>query len=359
MLRMAAGAVRPIVVILAGGSGTRLWPASTDERPKQFLPLAGKASLLRQAYERALRLAGGERILISARTPHVGLVRRELPELPDTHIVLEPARRNTAPAIALTILLGAGERAEAVVAVLPSDHAVRDEEAFLAALRIAVETAGARDVLVTVGIPPVRPETGFGYIEADPADVGKSVRKVLRFVEKPDRETAERFIASGNFLWNAGVFAFRKSILLEEMARSCPGVLEAALRAAAARRAGDRPAFEEAFSAAPSISFDYAVMERSGRVVTVPCSCGWSDLGSWDTVFEFRGGREGTNVMEGPGICLEGTGNLVLAGGRPVRVVGLSDVTVVDAPDGVLVMRRGVSEALRKSVEKTLAEKET
>jgi len=357
MLRMAAGAVNPMVVILAGGSGTRLWPLSTDARPKQFLPLAGGESLLRQTYERAVRLAVRERLLVSARAPHVELIRREVPNVPETQIVLEPARRGTAPAIALTVLLGAGEAPGTVVVVLPSDHGVGDEEAFLAALGIAAKAAGEQDVLVTVGIPPERPETGFGYMETDPVEQGKAVRRVVRFVEKPDREAAARFVALGSFFWNAGVFAFRTSTLFEEMGRSCPDVLHAVRRAAAAWREGDRPGFEEAFSSSPSISFDCAVMERSGRVVTVPCSCGWSDLGSWDAVFRFRGGREGSNVADGAVTCVEGSGNLVLAAGRPVRVVGLSGIAVVDAPDGLLVMRRDSSEALRKSVEATLAER--
>jgi mannose-1-phosphate guanylyltransferase len=177
--------------------------------------------------------------------------------------------------------------------------------------------------------------------------------RVIRFVEKPALSTAEEFLASGSgrFLWNAGIFVFRISYLLEELSRVAPEILDTARRAHAARKAGDLSSFKEIFSSSPSVSIDVAVMEKARTVLAVPCACGWSDLGSWEAVFEFRGGSGATNVLEGPAESADGSGNLVLAGARPVRVVGLSDVVVVDSPDGLLVMRRGASDALRRSVE--------
>ncbi|MGZ6989437.1 MAG: sugar phosphate nucleotidyltransferase, partial [Thermoanaerobaculia bacterium] len=256
------------------------------------------------------------------------------------------------------------------------DQAVHDEPAFLAALRIAAEAARTHDAFVTLGIPPTRAETGFGYMEVEEKAGGPGISlkeekekssangkrgeayapvRVVRFVEKPDLARAQGFLASGRFFWNAGIFVFRTSFLFEELSRTAPEILDIARRAHAARKAGDSLSFKEIFSSSPSISIDVAVMEKARAVLAVPCACGWSDLGSWEAVFEFRGGAPGVNVLEGPAAAVNGSGNLVLAQGRPVRVVGLSDVFVVDSPDGLLVMRRGASEALRKSVEEGLS----
>jgi mannose-1-phosphate guanylyltransferase/mannose-6-phosphate isomerase len=345
-------------LILAGGSGTRLWPSSTNDRPKPFLALTGGESLLRWTFRRASALAGPGNVFVSGRAAHAPLLAAELPEVSQARFVLEPVRRNTAPAIALSALAASEDAPNAVLAVLPSDQAVRDDTALLAALRAAAEAARTNDAFVTLGIPPTRPETGFGYMEVEEGEKrGEEAepRRVVRFMEKPTLSTAEEFVASGRFFWNAGIFVFRISYLFEEMERACPDILKIARLAHAARRAGDSAAFAEIFSSSPSISFDVAVMEQARQVLTVPCACGWSDLGSWEAVFEFRGGSSAVNVLEGPAAAVDGSGNLVLADRRPVRVVGLSNVAVVDSPDGLLVMRLGASDALRRSVEEGLS----
>ncbi len=366
---MADASVRAL--ILAGGSGTRLWPRSTDSRPKPFLALSGGESLLRATFRRAAAVAGADRVFVSGRASHAPLLRAELFEVPESRLILEPMRRNTAPAIALSALVACADDADAVMLVLPSDQAVADEPAFLAALRAGAAVAAQEDAFVTLGIQPTRPETGYGYLEtveghgeislsgreqAAPPVRGEApaVRAVKRFVEKPDAARAAEFFASSRFLWNAGIFLFKASLLLEELARTAPAILDVARRAAAARRAGDLSSFAEIFSSAPSVSIDVAVMEKAKRVLTIPSACGWSDLGSWEAVFEFRGGAPGTDVIEGDGACEGGSGNLVLAGARPVRVVGLSGVAVVESPDGLLVMKLGASDDLRRAVEKGL-----
>ncbi|HTS02613.1 MAG TPA: sugar phosphate nucleotidyltransferase [Thermoanaerobaculia bacterium] len=376
---MADAPVRAL--ILAGGSGTRLWPRSTDARPKPFLALAGGESLLREAYRRAAAVAGGANVWVSGRAAHAALLEADLPEVPEARFVLEPIRRNTAPAIALSTLVACADDPDAVVVVLPSDQAVADEAMFLAALRAGAAVAAREDAIVTLGIPPTRPETGYGYMEMaegpeekkeefsssgrekDAAAARTSgglasvplARRVARFVEKPDAATAAEFLASGRFVWNAGIFLFRASLLFEELARTTPAVLDAARRAFAAHRAGDLSSFAEILSSSPSVSIDVALMEKARRVLTIPCPCGWSDLGSWEAVFEFRGGAPGRDVVEGDASSEGGSGNLVLAGTRPVRVVGLSGVAVVESPDGLLVMRLGASDELRRAVERGLA----
>ena len=284
---MADASVRAL--ILAGGSGTRLWPRSTDLRPKPFLALAGGESLLRETYRRAAAVAGPDRVFVSGRTSHAALLRAELPEVPESRLVLEPVRRNTAPAIALSALAACADDANAVVLVLPSDQAVADEPAFLAALRAGAAVAAREDAFVTLGIRPTRPETGYGYMEMAEETEEKKEISVARFIEKPDAARAAEFLASGRFLWNAGIFLFKASLFFEELARTAPAVLDAARRAWAAHRAGDLPSFAEIFSSSPSVSIDVAVMEKARRVLTIPCACGWSDLGSWEAVFEFRG----------------------------------------------------------------------
>lgn len=350
------GSVR--VLILAGGSGTRLWPRSTDSHPKPFLPLASSRPLLLETFERARQLAAHRGVYVSGRKSHEAMIRTQVPDLPKGRLILEPVRRNTAPAIALAALAAADEDPESILVVLPSDPAVRDEAGFLRALRSAIAEARQAPVFVTLGVTPTRPETGFGYLETDPKESGAAVRTVTRFVEKPPLSDAEAYAASGLHFWNSGIFVFRVSLLFSEMERLCPDVLASARLAHDSWKAGDDASFDAAFTAARSISIDYAVMERAARVVTVPCDCGWSDLGSWEAVFEFHGGAEDRSVHDGPVVEEGGTANLILASpGRTIRVLDLSNLVVVDSPEGILVMPRGSSDTLRRSVEASLAEK--
>ncbi len=342
-------------LILAGGSGTRLWPRSTDECPKPFLELGGGKSLLAETFDRAADVAGPDGVFFSARVSHEELIRREFPALPAGRLVLEPERRNTAPAIALSALVVDEVRPGATLVVLPSDQGVRDPEAFGAALALAVEAARQGDVFITLGVPPTRPETGYGYLETGVDDAGSPVRRVLRFVEKPPLEMAERYFRSGNFYWNAGIFAFRIPVLLAAMEELCPEILAAARDAHAARKAGNAVGFAAAFARSPKLSIDYAVMEKARDVRTVPADCGWSDLGSWDAVHEFRTKDAAGNAAEGSATLIGSSNSLVLASERPVVLIGLDGVIVVDSPAGLLVSRKGASDDLRTFVEQEIA----
>ena len=347
-------------VVMAGGSGTRFWPLSRQARPKQFLPLAGDAPLLVDTVARLPPLAKLERTYVVCGPSHAPVVRQLLPKLPKENVIVEPMARNTAPCVGLAALHVARRDPRGVIAMLPADHHVARPAAFRDALAAAAAVAEG-GAIATIGVRPTRPETGYGYLKVGPrlatkgkAHPGLEPHKVARFVEKPDAKTAARYLAEGGYLWNAGIFVFRISYLFEELSRLAPGILDIARRAHSALKAGDSSSFAEIFSSSPSISIDVAVMEKARNVTAIPCDCGWSDLGSWEAVFEFRGGTSARNILEGSAEAVDGSGNLVLAEARPVRVVGLSDVVVVESEGGLLVMRRGASDALRRSVEEGL-----
>jgi mannose-1-phosphate guanylyltransferase / mannose-6-phosphate isomerase len=296
-------------VLLAGGAGTRLWPLSTEERPKQFLRLWGDRSLLQEAYRRVA--AASERVRVATAERYAERTLSELPELSRDDLLLEPARRNTAAAILVASLVLA-EEGDAPVAIVPADQTVADDEAFRACLRAAGEAAESGKEIVVLGVPPDRAEVEYGYVEVG---AGTGPRRVERFVEKPDVATAERYRASGRFLWNAGIFVFRPSSVIAEAAITCPELL------AACRRYRDRPS-RESYEEIPAMSFDYAVMERATNVACVPCEAGWNDVGSYRALKSL--GR------------IDVRGNLVIAD-RPVVIDGVRDCVIAVSPDGALV----------------------
>jgi len=338
-------------VILAGGSGTRLWPLSRQAFPKQFLPLLGQRSLFQQTVERVRPLVGDEVCVVATRDV-AHLVDRQLRDLgidPRGRVILEPVGRNTAPAVGVAALAAP---ADTVLLVLPSDHAVRDEDAFRSALERAAGAAAAGN-LVTFGITPSRPETGYGYIQAgEPLPGFDGFRRVARFVEKPDLATARRYLDEGGYYWNSGMFAFRAGTILEELARHAPEVwagVEALRNAVEA--GGDLPA--NGYARIPKISIDYAVMERSERGVVLPVDPGWSDLGSFAALLGVLGRDEAGNAVRVDGLPLleDSRGNLVWAGDKVVALVGMTDTVVVDTADALLVCPKDRSQDVRRVAE--------
>ena len=317
-------------LLLAGGAGTRLWPLSTEKRPKQFLSLGGKQSLLRDTYERLAPLGGD--FFVATAEAYRDLTLSELPELSEGGLMLEPFRRNTGPAI-LCAALRFERDGDAVTAVVPADQTVSDPEALRAALRTAAATAASERSIVTLGIVPVRPETELGYIESEPEEGESAARRVRRFVEKPDLETAKQYLGAGNFLWNAGIFVFRPSDLIAEAARVEPELLEACRRYD--RETGKGAA--ETYSRLPSISFDYAIMEKAKKIFCVPCDAGWNDVGSYRALRELLG-------------C-DANGNLVISSpDQPVLTVGISDSVVAATAEGILVFPGSRESDLRDAV---------
>jgi mannose-1-phosphate guanylyltransferase len=340
-------------VVMAGGSGTRFWPLSRAARPKQFLALSGEKPLLVETLERLPPLAGIDRTYVVCGPVHAPSARELLPGLPAANLLVEPCARNTAPCVGLAALHVARRDARGVLAMLPADHHVARPEAFRAALAAGAALAEAGHI-ATVGIRPSRPETGYGYLRigAPLAGFAPGSAKVERFVEKPDRATAERYLADGGYLWNGGIFLFRADVILEEIREAMP---ELAARLDEIGAALGTPAYDEvlgrAFPACPSESIDYGVMERSSRLAVVPADFGWSDVGSFAALPEVRAADGAGNVTEGEAIVLDGRDNVVLAGERTVAVVGVDGLVVVDAGDAVLVCPRDRAHDVKKIVD--------
>ena len=332
-------AVRLRALLLAGGAGTRLWPLSTENRPKQFLRLSDGDSLLKEAYARVHPICE-EEVFVATGEQYGDLTLAELRTISSDKLILEPCRRNTGPAL-LCAALRFSRDGDPVTAAIPVDQTIRDGAAFRRCLVIAAEEAEKGASIVILGVPPTRPETEFGYIEIEPGP-GPALR-VRRFVEKPDAATAAGYQASGRHFWNAGIFVFRPSALLEEARSACPELLAACRRYDEKWRERDDRQEREAYAAIPSLSFDYAVMEKAARVACVPCDAGWSDVGSYRALKELRG--------------VDASGNLVISD-RPVVAPGVRDFVIVSNAEGTLLMPFSEEAGLRDAVEAFAGRKE-
>ncbi|TAK74079.1 MAG: mannose-1-phosphate guanylyltransferase/mannose-6-phosphate isomerase [Aquabacterium sp.] len=351
-------------VIMAGGSGTRLWPLSRALYPKQFLVLQGNTSLFQQAHARLQALAG-EGFDVAApcvvgNEEHRFLVLDQLREQGATpsSLLLEPVGRNTAPAVTLAALAAVEGGADPILVVTPADQTVTDQPAFVAALRAAIKAAEGGDIVI-LGITPTKPETGFGYIRTDLAkgtDAGLKTLKVQGFVEKPDSETAQRYLAEGGYFWNGGMFVMRASRWLAALAQFRPDIDQATRLSWEGRKADGtfvRPG-KEAFAAVPSESVDYAVMEKCPGspfgLSMIALDAGWSDLGAWDAVWQVSEHDAAGNAAYGDALIQNSRNTLVHSTSRLVGAVGLDNVVVVETPDAVLVADRSRSQDVKKIV---------
>ena len=341
-----------IPVILSGGVGSRLWPLSRELYPKQFLPLTGKDSLLKQTLERSGRIDQVGEPIVVCNEEHRFMVAEQL-RLAGTGanaIVLEPVGRNTAPAVAIAALRALAVDPEALLLVLPADHLIQDLDAFTAAVTRGVPHA-RQGKLVTFGIVPTRAETGYGYIQSG-AELSEGVAAVARFVEKPDRTTAEQYLAGGDYFWNSGMFLLGAARFLDELKRCAPEIHSASHRALDNASTDldfvrlDRAAFE----ACPSDSIDYAVMEHTRDGAVVPVDCGWSDIGSWASLWETGTKDERGNVFAGDVIGADVDNCYLRSDSRLLTAIGVHDLVVVETPDAVLVADRERVQEVKKIV---------
>lgn len=347
-----------IPLILSGGSGTRLWPVSRRNLPKQFLSLSGDGTLFQQAVTRTQKLPEAAAPIIVASEDHRFLAADQLLEagVQGATIVLEPIARNTAPAIALGALKAVERDPQAILLVLPADHLIGDTKSFVDAVQQALPAA--RDGwLVTFGIRPDRPETGFGYIRRAES-IGGGAFRVERFVEKPDLATAEGYVKDGGYDWNSGMFLFKAARYLEELGQHAPEMLEA-VRKAYATGHGDLDFVRvdaEAFAKVPDNSIDYAVMEKTSRAAVVPVSCAWSDIGSWSALWLSGKHDEQGNQREGDTLTVNTRNSLLRSHDRHmIATVGVEDLVVVTTPDATLVAHRDAAQDVKKVVDQLKA----
>jgi mannose-1-phosphate guanylyltransferase len=345
------GSQRCFAVIMAGGSGTRFWPASRAVRPKQFLALGGASeSLLQAAVRRLQPLVAPEDVLVVTSERHAEETRTQLPQLPATNVLAEPTGRNTAPCVGWAAAHVRRRDPNAVMAVLPADPHITDEAAYLETLRRAIGAARSGD-MVTVGVQPTRPETGYGYVQRGLA-VSEGVFRVARFVEKPDRETAEGFLKAGDFFWNSGMFFFKANVLLEEMRRQLPELAGFFERCDDAAARGEEQALVQAeYGTLTSISIDHGVMEKARSILMVPGDFGWYDIGSWTSAWELAARDATGNAVVGEAVVLDSR-NCYVRGraDKLIALIGVDDLVVVDTEDALLVMPRERAQDVRDVV---------
>lgn len=342
----------PYAVIMAGGSGTRFWPLSRRERPKQLLPLGpGDDSLVLATARRIRDLVPPERVLIVTAERLAEATAKELPEVPRENILAEPAARNTAPCVGWAAAHVRRRDPDGVLMVLPADHYIGDPKSYLEVLETAI-VAAASGELVTVGIRPTRPETGYGYVEVG-EEMTPGVHRARRFVEKPNRQRAEQFLASGSFLWNSGMFFFKASAVLDAMATHLPGLsVELAAFDAAAAKGEEAALVRARYGELPAVSIDHGLMEKASQVAVVPGSFDWSDLGSWTTAWELADRDEQDNAVPAETVLVDAEGCYVHTDepDKVVALVGVRDLVVVDTKDALLVVPRAHAQQVKDIV---------
>lgn len=337
------------VAIMAGGVGSRFWPASRDLNPKQFLDILGVGkSLIRLTYERFLKLCPSENILIVTNKKYRELVKEHLPELDYSQILCEPSMNNTAPCVAYTALRLRAMNPDANFVVAPSDHVILKEDVFVEKLQLGLKYASENKALATLGITPTRPDTGYGYINFG-ENVSEEIHKVKRFMEKPNLETAQQFLDSGDYLWNAGIFIWNVNTLLDSFRANAPGILEILEKGSSVYNTKDEQSFiDEAYPTTPKISVDYAIMEKADNIYTIPSDIGWSDLGTWNSLYSYRDKDDNGNVITGNVVLEETTNSFIrLKKGKLAVIKGLDDYILVDEGDVLLVYPKKMEQEIK------------
>jgi mannose-1-phosphate guanylyltransferase len=339
-------------VIMAGGSGTRFWPRSRRSLPKQLLTITGERSLIRATVDRLGSVIPAERIMVVAGDSHAQKIRNELPELPDHMVTAEPVGRNTAPCIALAAFKLLGKDPDAIMVVLPADHMIGNEAAFSAAMKAAIEAVSREESLLTFGIVPNRPETGYGYIKLGAAHstIGSAtLHSVERFVEKPDRTGAEEYLSSGDYLWNSGMFVWKAVDIIRALDRHLPD-LSAAIRGICEDfdTPGEARAIQQAYQRLEPASIDFGVMEKACNVLCLPLDADWDDVGSWSSMEDYWEHDKDGNAIDGAAISIESADCIVASPHKLAAFIGVEDLIIVDTPDALLVCRKDRAQDIRK-----------
>lgn len=340
-------------VIMAGGVGSRFWPRSREKSPKQLLKIFGELTMIQQTVERLEGLVPNERILIVTNKVQKDEIIKQLPKVPAENVIDEPFGRNTAACIGLAAEIIKKKSSDAVTIVLPADHIILEKDKFQTVLKTAAENAYSKETLVTVGIQPTRPETGYGYIQISENQAEKDIFKVVRFAEKPDLETAVKFLESGDFMWNSGMFVWRVDTILNEIKMYLPEHFDGLEKIAAAYGTDlYRAVLESEYSRFKSISIDYGIMEKSNKVFLTKSIFNWSDVGSWEEVYQLTEKDEKKNAAVSNKYFIQNSSNnYVYAKDKFVALVGVDDLIVIDTKDALLVCKREDAQDVKKIVD--------
>ena len=346
-------------VIMAGGSGTRFWPQSTEAHPKQFLNIFGDRTMLQDTVDRIKPLISADRVWVITNDKYVDLVQEQLPDVPANNIVGEPVGKNTAPCVAAAATLIQEKDPDGTMVVLPADHLIGKPKTFLSILETAKAKAQEAGALVTIGIKPDHPETGYGYIEfdEDTSEEIKShpVKMVNQFREKPDIETAKEFIESGNFLWNSGMFIWKASTILEKFQQHLPTIFDEVEKLkSSVGTANQKEAVDEFYYGCTSISIDYGIMEQADNVYVVPGSFEWNDVGSWRAVYDLRSkDKDGNVIQTNTSATADAKNNLIQSkSDKMIALVGVENLAVVETDNAILVCDLDSSQGVKKVVNK-------
>lgn len=349
------------VVIMAGGKGERFWPKSRVNKPKQFTDLTGKGSMLLLTYRRIMNFADSSRIFVVTGQDYKDLTKESLPDIPEENIIIEPDGRNTAPCIGLAAAIIDKKYPGSTMVVLPADHLVKDENLFCRTLETAAALAENTRGLVTLGIRPTRPETGFGYLkvgEEYKAALSQKVYKVAEFVEKPNLEKAKGFLTEGGYLWNGGIFIWKVEVILKAFEKYLPEIYRGLIEI---KQAIDAPDFEitlsREYSKMEKVSIDYGIMEKSDEVYTVPGEFDWDDVGTWGSLERIFEKDQNGNILLGKVIALDTKNTIADAGQRLVAVVGAEDLIIVDTEDVTLICHKEKAPLIRELLEELRSQK--
>lgn len=339
-------------LIMAGGKGERFWPLSTEEKPKQFLKLLGEESMLQMTVKRLQTLIPMDRIFIVTGKVYVGLVKEQLPELPDRNIIVEPVGRNTAPCIALSAFIIEKYYKDAAIAVLPSDHLIIDEEKFRNTIDAGYKFVEKKDeAIVTLGIKPTRPDTGYGYIKyksIKDSEEGFEIREVDKFVEKPDLEKAIEYVRDGSFLWNGGMFIWKSSTILKLTEKYLERNYQILSEIAATKDESFESILEEKYEALDSISVDYGIMEKADNIYVIPSDFGWDDVGSWDSIERCNKKDDNGNVSVGDVSHINAKGNIGISCNKKLIISGLENIFVVESDEVIIVGNKEEIQKIRE-----------
>lgn len=335
-------------LIMAGGKGTRFWPLSTEDKPKQFLKLIGSNTMIQMTVKRILPIIPIERIFVSTGEKYVDLVKEQLPDLPEKNIIVEPEGRNTAPCIALSAMVIKRYYKDSKMLVLPSDHLIRDEEKFRDIILKGNKILDKNNEgIITFGIKPDRPETGYGYIKYGKNNIDKDVYKVEKFVEKPDLETAKEYLNEGNYLWNGGMFLWRTNYIIEEIRKYAPQTYEALHNIENIEESKLQNYINENYRKTDSISIDYAVLEKSKDIFVIPSEIGWDDIGTWKSVERYRKKDEKNNIVNSDVSTIESNSNMIVNNNKKVVMIGIENVMVVETEEATFIVNKEYMDNLK------------